>query len=232
MKKAFALLLCVVLLMAMAAGCKKKEDKPANTPAPNALTESDFISGLLSRSDLYYYEACGKFKSIADLEVVSKMTTDDATNVSVTGTAISNCVEVELAATLNYILKDNQWVLDTAKVTKKVPTVTAAPELTRIQDTIGNYMSAVGNALAIQDGTDHRLPSFAIKDVKWEMKWDNGAETARLNVSYTSESLTFTGYYTLTFGETGWEYEYKVLEDGYRHIVMHLESLKQAEANK
>ena len=229
MKRVFALFLCLALLATMAVGCKKNEKK-AQAPASNELTESVFITDLLSKSDLYYYEACGKYNSIADLKVVHKMTTDNAVNVSVTGTASSPYVEVDLAADMKYVVKNNQWVLDSVNVTKKVPSVIAAPDTARIQDTISNYISFVGSALAVKDGQDQRLPSFSIKNAQWEMKWETGAKTARLNISYTSDPLTFTGYYTLTFGEAGWDYEHKALDDGYRHIVMHLETLEQKEA--
>ena len=231
MKKVFALLLCLALLATMAVGCKKN-DKAAQIPSTDKLSTSVLSADLLSKSGLYYYEACGKYDSISNLKVVNKMTTDNVTNVAVTGIARSAYVEVELAANMKYVVKNNQWVLDSVNVTKKVPSVIAAPDTARIQDTISNYISFIGSALAVKDGKEQRLPSFNIKNAKWEMKWENGAKTARLNISYTSDPLTFTGYYTLTFGETGWGYEHKALDDGYRHIVMHLESLEQKDATK
>lgn len=55
-KKTLALILAVVMLVAVFAGCAKKEDKPANNAAGNAATEANKPSGDAKKAGVLFYK--------------------------------------------------------------------------------------------------------------------------------------------------------------------------------
>ena len=92
---------------------------------------------------------------------------------------------------------------------------------------LANYMSIVGSAYSVMDGNYQPL-YFNINSANLEMTYEDGAETAQLKVSYTSDKLTFEGSYTLTFDEKkGWVMETKGQDDGRQHPLLYLSKLEQ-----
>ena len=223
MKKVVALLLCLALLMVLPTGCKKK------TEAPDA---SRICSDLLNCSHLYYYAHIGKVSSMTLPEIVEKTETKDTITYAVTAKAMTPYSDIQLSATMKYTLVDNAWQLDkeSVKITKKEAIPTAAPDLeTMTKDNLANYLSIVGKALAVKGEEEYLLPAYDVSKATWETKYEKGATTATLNVTYQSDELSFTGYYNITFGENGWMMESK-MKDEIGHILLHLETLEQKEA--
>lgn len=224
MKRIFALFLCLILPVALCSGCKKEEDAD-----PGELTETIISGDLLHEANQHSYDNCGTAHSVSDLNITKKFQNGNATILTVTATVLSDYTQFDLSAEMTYVVKDDRWTANDVDITEMVPTSTGGPDPTSTQMAIANYLSVVGSALAVQEEEQHSL-SFNVRAANWDMQWEEGSDTATLHVSYTSSALSFTGHYILTFTETGWVFEYQSLEDGYRHILMHLDSLEQKEA--
>ncbi len=221
MKRIFALLLCVALLIAIPVGCKK--NKEAEDPV---LTEARIGTDLMNSDHLYFLSHVGTIHSCTDVKIVEKEEDGNTTSLSATAKVFSSGVEIDLTADMTYTLAHHYWKLDKVEITKAVPTLTGGPDLDSVLREIANYVSIVGSSLAIQGDKEHALPSFNPTAATWEMQYENGAKTAQLHISYKSAKLTFKGYYALTFGEKGWAFETKAKGDKH-HILLHLESLDQ-----
>lgn len=218
MKKVFALLLCVTLLIALPTGCKKNDGVE--------LTEATVTADLIQNSNLYFYPHCGKADTITNLKIAEKTEKDNTASLVITATAVSPYTEFALTANMDYTYENGHWNADHIEITKVVPTTIAGPDPDTAQMEIANYVSIVGSALAVKGEKEHALPAFNPAAATWEMQCEKGAKTAQLHINYKSEKLAFKGYYTLTFSETGWSFETKAKDDKY-HILLHLESLEQ-----
>ena len=64
-------------------------------------------------------------------------------------------------------------------------------------------------------------------DATAEMQYEEGADTAVLKLSYTSDALSYEGSYALTFGENGWAVETKKQDDGRHHPLLRLTKLEK-----
>ena len=223
MKKALALLLCIVLLLTVS-GCKKTA---RNTELTDSLISTDLI-----KHGVYDFAHCGKPSTIADLKVVEKSRDGEVTTLSVTANAISPHVSVQLAADMTYTFANGVWVMNTVEFTQMIPTPTAAPSQESLLYELSNYMGVTGSALAAKEGVHHDL-QFTISAVTWEMQHAQGGRTARLNASLKSDTLTFTGYYTLIFdAKKGWLFETEMVtneaQGGNRYYpLMQLETLER-----
>lgn len=228
MKKAIALLLCLTLLLVLPTGCKKKGD-------PSLLDDNRLTSDLMNCSHLYYYSHVGAVNAISNLKVVEKVEKKNAVSFSVTAKAVAACANIELAVDMNYAYENGTWMLDrdNVKVTKQTITVTAGPDLESTIMELNNYVSVVGNALAVKGEEQHLLPAYNVVKATWETEYSETNKTAKMKVTYESDTLSFTGYYNLTFNDNGWVFETKKIEGDERsHILLHLETLEQKEAEK
>ena len=206
MKRALALILCCVMLLTLTVGCKK-EEKPA---APD---DSRISSDLIDHRAKYSFSHIEGTPSMAGLKIVERHEEDDSIDLKVTATAINEYARIELAADIEYELDDGRWELDELRITKAVPTPTAAPNQESVLMLLDNYISITGSALAAKGEERHKL-NVNVRGANWEMKYDEASKTAKLLVEMKSEVLTFKGYYALSFNETGWVIESEKQENG------------------
>lgn len=235
MKRIFALLLCVALVIALPVGCKKKADKVE----PEAVTEKRIGNDLMSRSDLYYLSHVGTINSFNSVKIVEKDEDGDTLSLSVTANMFSNNAEISLAADMTYTLVANSWKLDTVTVNKAVPTLTGGPDKQSVLMDITNYVqnnpttqeNKKDTALAML-GEERHLLAIDLAKVTWEMKNDLKTKTAKLYATQKTGDLTFTGYYNLTFDDTkGWIIESEKQDNGFYYLLMRLEAMEQKETS-
>ena len=233
MKRIFALLLCIALVIALPVGCKKKADKAE----PEAVTEKRIGADLMSRSDLYYLHHVGTLNSYNSVKIVEKSEKDDTLSLSVTANLFTNNVEIALAANMTYVLADNSWKLDTVKINKATPTLTGGPDKQSVITYVTNYVqnnpttqeNRKDTALAVL-GEERHLLAIDLSKVTWELKNDLKAKTSQLYATYKTDDLSFSGYYNLTFDDAqGWIIENEKQDNGYYYLVMHLDTLEQKE---
>ena len=233
MKKVLALLLCLTMLLTVCAGCKKTAK---NTELTDALVRSD----LVKNSNLYTYAHLGIVNSISSLKIADKNRDGDVTTLSVTGTALSSCAKIQMAADMKYTFKNGAWHLDSMKVNKAVPTLTAGPYTDSVLSEISNYL--VNNessqkfkkpsALAVKNGKYHNI-ELNVQAADWQMAYDALTQTAKLNVTYKSENLSFSGYYSLEFdAEKGWIIHGEQQENGQNYLLLYLNTLEQKASKK
>ncbi len=226
MKKAFALILCLVLLLAIPVGCKKKANEK---PVP--LTESTISVDLIRHNGQYSYPHCGNFDKITDLTILEKEEKDTTATVWFSAKANSSCTVVDLAGKMKYTYKNGHWNMDSLDLSKATPTPTNGPDLKSAMMEINNCVSIIGKAFALQGETEHALPALNMQSGSWQIQAEKGAKTAQLTVNYKSNVMTFTGYYNLTFEETGWRFE-TIKKDTTNYPVLHLDSLEMHETDK
>ena len=224
MKKIVALLLCVIMLLTMAVGCKDKEE-------PEVLDETRIVSDLSDNYPKYIFSHASGRPSVGGLQIVERNEEGDDAVLSVTATAHFRNATVAIAADMDYQRVDGQWTLNEIAITKTTITPTAAPDLESVLMLLDNYISITGSALAAKGDDRHQL-KLNVRGANWEMECEDGAKTAKLNVSMKSEQLTFTGYYTLTFKDTGWDIACEKQDNGQYHPLLHLETLEQKESKK
>lgn len=236
MKRIFALLLCVALILALPVGCKKKK---ADKVEPEAVTEKRVGADLMSRSDLYYFGHIGTVNSYNSVKIVEKSQDGDALSLSATAKIYSNNAEIYLAADMTYTLVNNSWKLGTVTITEAVPTPVGGPDKESVLSEIRNYIQnnltsrqqKKEVALAVL-GEEHHFLAIDLTKATWEMKNDSAAKTAKLHVSHKTDDLTFSGYYNLTFDtEKGWVIETEKQENGFNYPLLHLETLEQKDAS-
>ena len=220
MKKIVALLLCGVMLLTLAAGCKKEEATPA------VLNETIIHSDLLKNYTLYNYSHVTGAPTLGGLQIIKRSEEGDAATVSVSALAHYANVDVGVTADMAYTRINNVWTLQNITITGATPTVTGAPDQDSVLSMLENYISITGSALAIKGDERHHL-NVNVRGATWEMQHEGGAKTAKLLVSMKSDTLTFNGYYTLNFEETGWTVVSEKQENGQYYPLLTLESLKQ-----
>ncbi len=227
MKRIFALLLCGVMLLTVAVGCKKKE---SSAPVIE-LNEARFIADLAASNAKYSYTHAEGKPTISDFAIVEKKEDGGVTTLAVTATATNSHLSIELEATMEYVRENNYWRLSKVDVTKAQPIPTSAPHRAGLLEALTNYTSITGSALAVKDEEHYDLV-FDVADVTWGLSFDEKAKTAKLMGSLKSDKLTFTGYYNLTFTENGWIFESEKQENGQRYPLLHLNTLEQKEDKK
>lgn len=225
MKRILTLLLCCVTLLTIAVGCQK------DTSPIIELNESRFTTDLANAYDKYSYTHAEGKPTISDFTIVEKKEDGGMTTLSVTAIATNNHIDVELAATMEYVRENNYWRLSKLDITKAQPIPNAAPNRKGLLEALANYTSITGSALAIQ-GEEHHNLAFDIQDVAWEVSFDTQAKTAKLMGAYKSDKLTFTGHYNLVFTERGWTFESEKQENGNYYPLLYLDTLEQTEDKK
>ena len=90
-------------------------------------------------------------------------------------------------------------------------------------------MSLVGSAYSVYGETYQPL-YFNIANASSEISYEEGADTATLQLELHSEKLSFVGTYALTFGEYGWSIETVKQDDGRHHPLLRLTSLEQKDS--
>lgn len=231
MKKALALALCLIMLLTLAVGCKKKEA----AQNPPELTDSQISTDLMHSDHLYYYAHTGDISFLAGLKVTDKQQKDDTLTLKATATAGSNHIEVALAADMEYTIVNGKWKLSNITLTKADPTILSGPYQDSLVSEIGNYIAynidsqeaAQNRALAYYGEERHSL-DINIQNVTWGIQYEEGATTAKLTAEMKSDALTFSGYYSLTFNEErGWVIESEKQDNGQNYLVLRLDSLEQ-----
>lgn len=218
MKRLFALTLCLLMLMTAAAGCG--ED------SPEKLTDHRITSDLVRHSHLYAYAHVTGTPALSDL-TVDKTEQGDTASVTAAATAAYTNATVNITATIAYARIGGHWKVEEIQVTPQTVTVTGGPDCASVTKELDNYISVVGSAYAVMEETYQPL-YFDIKDAETAIRYESGADTAALTVSYRSEKLTFDGSYTLTFhDETGWEIETVKQADNRNHPLLRLTKLEQ-----
>lgn len=220
MKKIIALILCGVMLLTLAVGCKKEEQ-------PEELIDARIAHDLTNSTHLYPYTHIVGTPDIKDLQVVSRNESGNRTIVSVDANLYFSNADLDLKADMEYLLIGNHWKLEDVKVTHRAITVTGAPHQASVMSDLTNYIGIVGSAYSVMDDTYQPL-YFNINDPTVEMQYESGAKTAALKLAYTSDKLTFEGTYTLTFDEeSGWHFETVKQADGRQHPLLRLTKLEQ-----
>ena len=217
MKRFFALALSILMLLTLAVGCGEK---------PEELTNSRISADLVKQSGNYSYAHIGGTPGISQMTVTEKTEENGYANVVVSALATFHSAKVEFTATMDYELVGNRWKLRTMNVTESDITLTGAPDQASVLNELSNYISSAGNAMAVLDEQYHLL-TFNPQGANWEMKYEDGATTATLNVTYKTTALTFDGYYTLTFGDKGWTIETILRENDRQHPLLHLIKLEK-----
>lgn len=236
MKKALALLLCLMMLLALPVGCKK--DKEAKKVGE--LTDAQISSDLINSDHLYHFAYTGNISSLAGLKVSDKKQDGNTITLKATGTASSAYVQVALAAEMKYTVINNAWKLDSVQITKAVPTTIDGPEQEAILMTVENY---IDNNMTSQEqkksvalaylGEERHSLEVNTRAVTWGVDYEKGSDTAKLTAKLTSDALTFSGYYTLTWDEkAGWVFESEKQDNGQHYLVLHLDSLEQKATEK
>lgn len=238
MKKVFALLLCVALLLVLPVGCKDKEEEAKKEPAE--LTNSQISSDLIASRHLYFFAHTGTIHSLSGLKVTDKKQDGDTITLKATGTAHSTGLQVNLAADMKYIVKDGAWHLDNVKLNKATPKLTDGPDKESVQMEIENYLahnftSQEQNktiALAIHGEERHEL-AITPREATWSIDYKKGSTTAKMTVAVNNNDMAFAGYYKLTFDQkTGWVITGEKQENGQNYLVLYLDTLELKTAEK
>lgn len=225
MKRFFALLLCGVLLLTLSVGCKK------NSSPVIELNEARYIADLANNDAKYSYSYAEGKPTISDFTIVEKKEDGGMTTLSVTATASNDHVDIELAATMEYVRENNYWRLSKLEITKAEPIPTSAPDITTLRETLRNYTTITGSALAIMDEEHYHL-EFNVDHVTFGTSFNSKEKTARLMATLKSDRLSFTGHYNLTFAERGWVLESEKQENGSHYPLLYLDTLEQKEDKK
>lgn len=236
MKKVFALLLCVALLLALPVGCKDKKEQKK----PGELAESQISSDLIASDHLYYYAHTGTITSLSNLKVTDKKQDGDTITLKATGTAHSTGLQVNLAADMKYVVKNGAWHLDNIKLNKATPKLTGGPDKESVQMEIENYLahnftSQEQNktiALAIHGEERHEL-AINPREAAWSIDYKKGSTTAKMTVAVNNNDVAFTGYYKLNFDQkAGWVITGEKQENGQNYLVLYLDTLELKTADK
>lgn len=236
MKKVFALLLCVALLLALPVGCKDKKEQKK----PGELAESKISSDLIASKHLYYYAHTGAISSMSNLKVTDKKQDGDTITLKATGTAHSAGLQVDLAADMKYVAKNGAWHLDNIKLNKATPKLTGGPDQETVRMEIDNYISNNATsqeqkkpiALAIHGEERHEL-AINTREAAWNIVYEKGSTTAKMTVAVNNNDVAFTGYYKLNFDQkAGWVITGEKQENGQNYLVLYLDNLELKTADK
>ena len=218
MKRMFSLTLCLLMLLTAMAGCGE--------PAPDRLDDARISADLVRNSHLYSYTHVGGSPTLSRVTVDTSEEGDNA-SVSATATATYTNATVDIAAAMTYARIGTHWKLESVEITSKTITLTGGPDHAGVMAELTNYVTIAGSAYSVMGETYQPL-YFDITAVKTAMQYENGAKTATLTMSYTSDKLTFDGSYTLTFDEAqGWKIETIKQADNRYHPLMRLTKLEQ-----
>lgn len=221
MKKVLALLLCCGMLLTIAAGCKKNQQKE--------LSDARISSDVANSSHLYAYDHVAGDRTVHELNITQR--TEEGDRVSLKATAdvhFSNAI-VAVKAEMAYRYVDANWKLEDIAITSSDVELTAAPDTASVMMELTNYASIVGSVYAVYDETYQPL-YFNLADATTKMSYEAGADTAKLELSLVSDKLSFTGTYTLTFGENGWQFETVKQTDNRNHPLLRLTSLEKKDS--
>lgn len=230
MKKALALILCLVMLLTLAVGCKKKEEEQKVAE----LTDSLIASDLINSDNLYYFAHTGDITSMAELKVEDKKQDGNTLTLTASATAGSECIEVELTAKMKYTVQNGAWKLASVEITKAVPTVIAAPTKESVLSEIENYLAynltsreqEKSIALGIKGEERYEL-EINPRNVAWNMEYEDGSTTAKLTAALNNNDVAFIGYYSLSFdNEQGWVIASEKQENGQGYLVLYLETIE------
>ena len=238
MKRTLALLLCFILLLALPIGCSEDEEKAANKVSE--LTNSQISSDLKDSAHLYYFAHTGNIHTVSGLKVSDKEKDGITMTLKATATVNSNHVAVKLAADMKYTVINNAWKLNSVKITKATPSILSGPNQESVLIEINNY---IDNNATSQEQNKHLALAYLGEErhsleldtaaVTWGIDYKEGSNTAKLTAKLTSDALTFSGYYTLTFDKkVGWVIKSEQQDNGQYYLVLHLDSLEQKAAEE
>ena len=235
MKKALALLLCLMMMLTLSVGCKKNQEAKKT----GDLTETQISSDLLNSDNLYRYAHTGDITSIAGLQVNDKKEDGNTITLTATATAGSDHISIALTANMKYMAENGAWKLDTVEITKADPTVIAGPYKDTLVNEVNNYINLnrssqdAGKTLALAYyGEERHSLNVNTGSITWGIAYEKG-NTAKLTAEMKSDALTFSGYYNLTFDkERGWLIESELQEHGQSYLVLHLDTLEQKTADE
>lgn len=221
MKRILALTLCCVMLLTVATGCNNVAT-PTDPPEVNTtLVTND----LLEHHSLYAYTLAEGKPEVSNVNIVSREEEGNTVRVSVTAVANNGYVRVALTAAIEYVLENNYYRMNRLGIADAKATPIAAPNYDALMTTLGSSLDNIGYVLAT-DGTDYYNLIFSLKASQCELKLNDTGKTAQLNLTYESDNLSLTGYYTMAFGEKGWSLQTATYE-GVTAPVLYLRSLEQ-----
>ena len=235
MKRIFALLLCVALLIALPVGCKKNKKNEAAKADASALNAERIGKDLMNSNYLFPYAHIGDLTSAKDVKIVTKTTNENVTRLTVTATLSSSGAEIAAEVKLAYQVDGSQWKLLGAEAVSRTITLTGGPSLVSLQSTVTNYLQNNPTAqeqnkavtlAAMGDGRHHLEVDLGA--LAWKVEYDAAAKTGKLNLSQETDALSFTGYYNLTFNEQdGWVIESEKQDDGRYYLLLHVNGSEQ-----
>lgn len=219
MKRLLALMLCLAMVLTVAAGCNKN--------VREELTDSRIADDVVKGSGNYAYTHVAGTPSLSDFAILSREEKEDRVFLSLDATADFSNAQVTFKASMEYVYVDNRWKVSKLNVTERAITITGAPDTDSVLNELENYVSVVGSAYAVLDEKYEVLYGISVYDATAEMQYEEGADTAVLKLSYTSDALSYEGSYALTFGENGWAVETKKQDDGRHHPLLRLTKLEK-----
>lgn len=219
MKRLLALLLCCVMLVPMATGCKDK-DLNKTIELNDKRIAADIVQQFESK--FTYTHAEGKV-TMKEMKVASEVTEGDIARLSVIATVGNDYMDAKLTAALEYKLENSYWRLHRVGFADLTAAPISIPNRASLMNTLRSYVHATGSALG-KKGTEYYNLMFDVDSVTWGLSFDKVTKTAQLWGSYTSDNLTFSGYYDLTFGENGW-IVHSVTQEGQQHLLLYLQTL-------
>ena len=229
MKKVFALLLCLSILLVLPAGCKKDNQEPV--PVDVELTNEIISDDLTKHSGYYNLSFTEGDYTITNLKVLDKTEKDSTATVTASATATNPHLRASFTAKMRYEVVGDQWKLLSAEMSNTSYTVMGAPNRKSVLDALNNYSGAVENMLGVKGEEILSLKKLNLQAIAWELTYDKTTKTAKMTATLEDKTVSLKGYYKLSFGERGWNIETKE-KDGVYHYVMHLETYELKEADK
>ena len=221
MKRILALTLCCVMLLIVATGCNDYE----NINKTIELNEKMIARDLQDKHTLYTYTFAEGKPEISNVNIVNREEEGNLIRVSVTAVANNGYVRVALTAAIEYVMENNYCRLNRLGIADAKATPIAAPNLDSLTTTLNSSLDALGYTLAT-DGTEYYNLIFNLKSAQCDLKLNDTGKSAQLNITYESNNLSLTGYYTMAFGEKGWTLQ-TATHEGKTAPVLYLQSLEQ-----
>ena len=219
MKRILALILCCVMLLPVATGCKDK-----NLNKTIDLNDKRIAADLLEQyeSKFTYTYAEGQY-TLTDMKITSNIDEGNSVKLALTATVQNEYVSVNFVSAMEYKKENNYWRLHRMGFNNVVATPIAAPNRKAILGMLSTYVRSNGNALA-KKGIEYYNLMFDMQAVTWGISFDKVTKTSQFLASFKNANLAFTGYYDLSFGENGWVIN-SVTQEGKSHPVLYLQTL-------
>lgn len=220
MKRMLALILCCVMLLPVATGCKDE-----NLNQTIELNDARIAADILEQYESKYTFTHAEGKAtLSSLKILTEVKEGNFTKLSVSAVASNDYVDVDLTVAIEYKRENNYWRLHRMGFATVEAVPTTIPNRASLMNTLRSYIHATGSALAKKGAEFYNL-MFDVDAVTWGLSFDKVTKTAQFWSSYKSENLSFTGYYDLTFGATGWVIT-AIKQDGKSQPVMYLQTIE------